>query len=294
MKYSYYPGCSLHSTGVAYDKSVRATFTALGAELVELEDWNCCGATAYMSVKETVACVVSARNLALAERAGLDLVAPCSACFTVLNKTRTFMHELPDFRRQVEACLAEAGMTCRFEIRVRHPLEVLINDIGTREIASRRVRSLEGLRLACYYGCQIVRPERAVLEDPEVPMALDELMIALGATAVPYPPKVRCCGGMLVATFEDVARRLCDDLCAWALAADAHGIITTCPMCQANLELLQMRTDGDGRRRVPVLFFTQLVGLAVGCSPEDVGLAHNLIPLTYRFAEPAEVTSHVE
>ncbi len=294
MRYSYYPGCSLHSTGIAYDKSVRATFDAIGAELVEIDDWNCCGATAYMSVKETVASVVSARNLALAEKEGLDIVAPCSACFTVLNKTRHFVRELPDFRKNVEACLAEAGMSCRFDLRVRHPLEVLINDFGIRRLAEQQRRSLKGLRIACYYGCQIVRPERAVDEDPEVPMSLDDMVNALGAEAVDYPPKVRCCGGMLVATYEEVARNLCRELCDRAREAGAHCIITTCPMCQANLELLQLGAGANGSRKpVPILYFTQLVGLALGCTAEQVGMQHNLIPLEFQLPRVAEVTAHV-
>jgi len=291
MRYSYYPGCSLHSTGLPYDKSVRAVFEALDVELLEIDDWNCCGATAYMSVKETVACVVSARNLALAEPAGLDIIAPCSACFTVLNKTRSFVREMPEFRRNVEASLAEGGLSCRFDLPVRHPLEVLINDIGARRIAGQRVRHLNGLRVACYYGCQIVRPERAVLEDPEVPMALDDLVAALGATPVDYPPKVRCCGGMLVATCEDLARRLCAELCDWARHEKADCIVTTCPLCQANLELLQARGNGQSRP-VPVLYFTQLVGLALGCSAEAVGLEQNLYPLKYDFPVLAEASSH--
>jgi heterodisulfide reductase subunit B len=263
--------------------------------MIEIDDWNCCGATAYMSVKETVACVVSARNLALAEPLGLDIVAPCSACFTVLNKTRSFVQEMPDFRRNVNACLEEAGLSCRFDLPVRHPLEVLVNDIGLATIGKRQKRSLSGLRVACYYGCQIVRPERAVEEDAEIPMALDGLISALGGTPVDYPPKVRCCGGMLVATFEEVAKSLCQDLCEWARARGADCIITTCPMCQANLELLQQRRLGSGTARsaIPVLYFTQLVGLALGYSPEDVGMQLNLIPLDFSFPMMAEASSHV-
>ncbi len=295
MQYSYYPGCSLHSTGVAYDKSVRAMFRALDVELTEIDDWNCCGATAYMSVKETVACVVSARNLALAEPSGHDIVAPCSACFTVLNKTRSYVRQLPEFRRNVEASLNEAGMTCRFDLPVRHPLDVLLNDIGISGIVERQVRSLDGLRVACYYGCQIVRPERAVEEDPEVPMALDDLISALGGTPVDYPPKVRCCGGMLVATFEEVAQNLCNELYDRARSEQADCIITTCPMCQANLELLQQgrrgRTNGSSRP-IPILYFTQLIGMALGVSDADAGLQHNLIPLNARFPPVSEMVCH--
>lgn len=289
MRYSYYPGCSLDATGLAYDKSVRATFAALGAELVEIDDWNCCGATAYMSVKETVACVISARNLALAEKAGLDIVAPCSACFTVLNKTRTFVREMPEFRRKVDACLQEVGLSCRFDLPVRHPLDVLFNDFGARRLATLRQRDLNGLRVACYYGCQIVRPQRAVLEDAENPLALDDLLAALGAVPVPYPPKVRCCGGMLVATSENLARELCDELYDWAHEARADCIVTVCPLCEANLELLQRN---GSRAPLPILYFTQLIGLALGCSEQAVGLQHNLIPLRYEFPPVAEAVSH--
>jgi heterodisulfide reductase subunit B len=291
QRYSYYPGCSLHATGKAYDASVRATFRALGAELVEIEDWNCCGATAYMSVRETVACAISARNLALAEKAGLDIVAPCSACFTVLNKTRAYVRDMPEFRQNIETCLQEAGLTCRFDLPVRHPLEVIVHDFGARQLAAARVRDLAGLRVACYYGCQIVRPERAVLEDAEQPMALDDLMASLGAAPTDFPPKVRCCGGMLVATNERVAQDLCRTLWDWARAGSADCIVTTCPLCHANLELLQ-QTGHGAAKPMPIVYFTQLVGLALGCDPHEVGLQYNLVPLKHEFPRMAEAVSH--
>ncbi len=296
MDYSYYPGCSLHSTGVAYDDSMRATFAALGAGLIELDDWNCCGATAYMSVKETVACSVSARNLALVEQTGLDLIAPCSACWCVLNKTRKFMHELPELRQNVETALREAGLSCKFESAVRHPLEVIVNDFGVDQLVARQKRSLNGLRVACYYGCQIVRPALAIDDDAEVPMVLDDLLAGLGAQPVPYPPKARCCGGMLVATFEDVAAKLCDELASWARVENADCIVTTCPLCHANLELLQEKAkagNGTERAPLPVLYFTQLIGVALGCSPEQVGLDHNFTALQHEFPRLTEAPSHV-
>ncbi len=281
MKYTYYPGCSLHATGVAYDKSLRAVFAQLGEELEELEDWNCCGATAYMSVKETVAFTISARNLALAEKAGQDVVAPCSACFTVLNKTRRFLAELPELRRNVCAALAEDNLECHFNIPVRHPLEVLMNDIGIDRLRQKQKFSLQNFRPACYYGCQIVRPERALPEDPEVPMSLEILLQALGAQPVDYPPKVRCCGGMLVATYEEVALKLCRELLEWAEIGGANCIAVTCPMCQSNLEILTRRINHrfGTSFRLPVVYFTQLIGLALGCSSKEVGLQHNLMPL---------------
>jgi len=282
VRYTYYPGCSLHATGVSYDKSTRAVFEKVGAELVELEDWNCCGATSYTSVKKTVAYAIAARNLALAERLGDDVVAPCSACYYVLNKTRTHMAAMPELRDQVNAALAEAGLECNITVPVRKPLDVLVNDIGLERITSLQTNSIADFRPACYYGCQIVRPYGAIDEDPELPMSMEHMFTALGADPVDYPPKVRCCGGMLIATFPDVAEQLCDDLIDWAVERGANCIVTVCPLCQANLDLLSMnrKWNGDGaRNRIPILYFTQLLALALGGTPDEVGLKHGLVPV---------------
>ena len=280
MSYTYYPGCSLHATGIAYEKSIRAVFSKLGLALEELEDWNCCGATSYMSVKETVAFAISARNLALAEKTGHDVVAPCSACYAVLNKTRKFLSEQPQLRANVSEALAEGGLECGLKVPVRHPLEVLVHDVGIERLAAAQRCSLDEFRPACYYGCQIVRPQRALDEDPEVPMVMDELFTALGAHPVDYPPKVRCCGGMLMITAEDVALRLAKELIGWAQDREANCIVTVCPLCQGNLDILGRRAQVvDGSRPIPVLYFTQLLGLALGCTPEEVGLEHGLIPI---------------
>jgi len=243
---------------------------------VELEDWNCCGATSYTSVKKTVAYAISARNLALAEKAGDDVVAPCSACYYVLNRTRQSIEEQPELRRHVTESLAEAELKIELPPPVRHPLEVLLTDIGIDRILAAQTHSIIGFRPACYYGCQIVRPYPAVDEDPELPMAMEKLFSALGAEPVDYPPKVRCCGGMMVATFPEVAQQLSDELTGWAREREANCIVTVCPLCQANLDLMNV----DGRRGspdpLPVIYFTQLIGLALGCSPKEVGLQHGL------------------
>ena len=281
MRYTYYPGCSLHATGVAYDKSMRAVFDKLGAQLVELEDWNCCGATSYTSVKKTVAYAISARNLALAEKAGDDVVAPCSACYYVLNRTRESLAEQPDLRENVGAALAEAGLEVGLGPPVRHPLEVLLSDIGIDRIVAAQTHSIAGFRPACYYGCQIVRPFSALEGDPEFPTAMEQLFSALGAAPVDYPPKVRCCGGMMVATFPEVAQKLSDELLGWAREGRANCVVTVCPLCQANLDLRNL--NGNGKRQssdqLPILYFTQLIGLALGCSAEEVGLEHGLAPV---------------
>ena len=291
MRYTYYPGCSLHATGVAYDKSIRAVFDRLGAELVELDDWNCCGATAYMSVRKTVAYAISARNLALAAKVGDDVVAPCSACYYVLNRTREALGEQPELRANVGAALAEAGLELGLDTPVRHPLEVLLSDIGIDRIVAAQTHSIAEFRPACYYGCQIVRPYPALDEDPELPTAMERLFTALGATPVDYPPKVRCCGGMLVATFPEVARQLSEELLGWAQERGANCIVTVCPLCQANLDLLNVGHQKNGSpAQIPVLYFTQLIGLALGCSPKEVGVQHGLAPVTIE-VPPLPVTT---
>jgi len=281
MEYTYYPGCSLESTAVGYDKSVRAVFRALGLTLEELEDWNCCGATIYMSVKETISLAISARNLAMAERTGRDIVVPCSACFTVLKKTKRFLAEKPELREKVEEALSVGNLKYRGTVEVRHPIEVLINDVGLESLSAKCANRLDGLRIAPYYGCQIVRPERAFDDDGDDPVYMDRMFEALGAETVEYPPKVRCCGGMLMTTFGEVAEKLTFELLRCAIDNGADCIVTVCPLCQANLELYQDRlserfgTDA----RITVVFFTQLLGLALGCSMEELGFEHFLTPV---------------
>ncbi|MGA2267871.1 MAG: CoB--CoM heterodisulfide reductase iron-sulfur subunit B family protein [Bryobacteraceae bacterium] len=279
MEYLYYPGCSLETSGKAYDESLRAVFRVLGVGLKELEDWNCCGATMYMSVDEAVSLAISARNLALAEHNGFrGLIAPCSACYTVLLKTNRFLRDSPELKSKVDHFLAQAGLRYNLTVAVRHPLDVLVNDVGVEAIARAAKRSLDGVCLAPYYGCQIVRPERG-FDDREFPMTMDRLFERLGAKSVYFPLKTRCCGGMLMTTFPDVALHLVNELLECASQNGAHCVVTTCPLCQINLEAYQKRLGKElGKTyNIPVLFFTQLLGVALGCSDTELGMQRNLI-----------------
>jgi heterodisulfide reductase subunit B len=277
MDYTYYPGCSLESAHSSYNDSVKSVFKYLGSNLIELEDWNCCGATAYMSVKETMSFAISARNLALAEKHHRDVVAPCSSCFTVLSKTNRYLSDLPEFHEKVNECLKEGGLTYNLSVKVRHPLEVLINDIGLEFIKQKSKYSLEGLKIANYYGCQIVRPERG-FDDRENPMLMDKLFETLGATNVYYPFKVKCCGGMLMTTYEDVALKLSKEIIASAVENGADCIVTTCPLCQMNLEGYQdiINKTYNTNYNMPILFFTQLLGIAFGLNEKELGIDKNL------------------
>jgi heterodisulfide reductase subunit B len=279
MEYTYYPGCSLEASAKGYDESFRFVFTALGQKLVYLEDWNCCGATYYMATKETISLVISARNLALAEKYGHDIVAPCSSCYTILYKTNHILKNNPIMKAKVDQALRKDNLEYNLSLKVRHPLEVLVNDLGIGTIASHCQIPLNGVKIAPYYGCQIVRPDRG-LDNKENPQMMDSLFEALGAENVYFPMKVRCCGGMLMTTYPDVGLELNKEILECAYENGADLIATTCPLCHINIEAYQEKINKRYKTNfhIPVLFFTQVLGLALGGTPQQLGLNRSLIP----------------
>lgn len=273
MKYTYYPGCSVKSTAVLYQESIDAISGHLDLELEELEDWNCCGATAYMSVKELMSFASSARNLALAEKFHRDIVTPCSACYLVLAKTNHYFNDYPDIRKKLGKALEAGGLSYSGNIRVRHLLDVVVNDVGFDRISSLVKKKLSGLRVAPYYGCQVVRPELG-FDDPDEPECMDKLIESLGAKCVPYSMKTKCCGASLMGTQEELALRLCKNLLLDAENAGAHCLVTLCPLCQMNLDVYQGKVNSlfGTKFNLPVLYFTQLIGLALEIPTRDLGL----------------------
>mgnify|MGYP001250076708 FL=1 len=287
MKYAYFPGCSLKGLGRAYEESLLPVLRHLGVEWQELDDWNCCGATAYMSVDENRAAVLASRNLALAEKNGsTDLLAPCSACYLVLNKLQHHVAEFPDLRSTVQTALQRAGLAYHGTVRVRHPLDILVHEIGLDVIREKVVRPLRGLKVAPYYGCQIVRPY-ATFDDAHQPTTMDRLLTTLGAEVVSYPLKTKCCGGSLTGTVPEAGLRLSYILLKEALRQGAHVLATVCPLCHFNLDAYHDEIERRwGPVRIPTVYFTQLMGLAFGLEPQQLGLHRNLVP----FALPIETT----
>jgi heterodisulfide reductase subunit B len=277
MKYLYFPGCSLKGTGKAYEESLMAVFRALGIELREIEDWNCCGATAYMSVDEAKSYALAGRNLAIAEREDLDVIAPCSACYLGLNKAQKSLQEHPEIRRKVTDALRSVGLEYKGTVKVRHPLDVLINDVGLDEIAKRIKSPLGGKRFAPYYGCQIVRPF-ASFDDQYQPTTMDRLINLAGADCVEYPLKTRCCGGSLTGTVPEVGLRLAYIILKEAKKRGAEAIVTVCPLCQFNLDGYQDQIAAKFEAvDIPVLYFTQILGLAMGLRPDELGMKRGII-----------------
>jgi len=281
--YNYFPGCSSsEGTGAAYGLSTEAVGKALDIELIELADWNCCGSTPYGSLDAIGSICLSARNLALAEQAGgLDIVTPCSSCYVTLNKANSCLKEYPQLRSDVEEALAAGDLEYGGSVRVRHMVEVLLEDIQPEVIRSKVKTSLSGLNVAPYYGCQLVRP-RLGSDDPERPQSLDRLAESVGAKVVSFPFRTHCCGGSLIISEEGLALELIRKLLDSAQQNGAHCIVTACPLCQTNLDAYQSRVNSKFKTNhgLPVLFFTQLMGIALGLAPRALGLEKNIVSPT--------------
>jgi heterodisulfide reductase subunit B len=273
-KYVYYPGCSLKGTGVAYEESLLTTFRLLELSLQELPDWNCCGATTYMSVSETSATLLAARNLALARQAGSeDILAPCNACYLTLRKSQELVAHYPQVAKQVEQFLGQAGLPRLDSVRVRHPLEVLYTDVGVQRLRELTVRRLPSVRMASYYGCQAVRPFGEV-DDPHEPTRMEQILEAVGVAPVEYTLKTKCCGGALTGTIHEVGVRLNYILLKEAYRKGAQAIVTICPLCQFNLDAYQaeIRKQTGEPIDMPILYLTQVVGWALGGDFRELGL----------------------
>jgi heterodisulfide reductase subunit B len=277
MKYLYYPGCSLKSSGRSYEESLLSVFRTLGIELQEIDDWNCCGATNYMAVNETQAISISTRNLALAEMQGgsgeVQVIAPCNACYMGLLKSSRYLETEENLREKVMQNLHKTGLHYEGRVKVRHPLDVLVKDMGLEHLKRAVKKDLRDLKVVSYYGCQAVRPI-AEYDDVRDPITMDEIVMTLGATAIDWGMKLRCCGGSMTSTVPDVGLRLNYLLLKEAKQKKADIIVTACPLCQFNLECLQSKVSkkyGEDLE-IPVMFFTQLMGIALGLDEKELGL----------------------
>jgi heterodisulfide reductase subunit B2 len=281
--YSYYPGCSLERNAASYNISSLAVSNILGIELLEIDDWNCCGATEYVSLNLLASYALIARNLALADKSdgNKHLVAPCSACYMNLRKCDAYMRESPQLAEKVNAALAAGGLSYQAgSMNIRHLLDVIVQDVGYETVASQVSNPLTGLRIAPYYGCMIVRPQiEPNFDDPEYPTTLDVLMKTLGAEVVDYPMKAHCCGGHMTQISEASAFDMIRRLIKGAVEYRADMIVALCPMCQLNLDAYQnaMNQYFNTNYHMPVLYFTQVMGLAFGIDASKLGIGAELV-----------------
>jgi heterodisulfide reductase subunit B len=279
MKYAYYPGCSLESGEKEYDLSTRAVFARLGIELLELEDWSCCGAVHVDVNNRDAAITLPARNLALAEAQGFEtLIAPCSGCYKNLRRASKAVAGDRATRKQVNASLAE-GLALKGDVEILHPLYALLRDYGLAQLKKKVVRPLTGVKVASYYGCMLTRPKDE-FDSTERPTGLDELAEVLGAEVVNYPMKAKCCGGALALSHAHVTAKLTGNVLVSAKEAGADVVSLACPMCHTALDAYQAKAEHALGQPLdlPVLFFTQLMGLALGLAPRDLGLRRHIVP----------------
>jgi heterodisulfide reductase subunit B len=281
MKYAFYPGCAVHSSSREYSDSCKAVSKILDVELVEIPDWNCCGAIdAVYSYKPRYSVALAARNLALAEKMEMDVVTLCSACYYTLSHTNKILKEDAETRLKVEEGLSSVGLSYHGGVKVRHLLEAFISDIGLEKIKEHVKTQLTSLNVASYYGCLLVRPLNLTnFDDPEHPKRMDELVETLGASKVEYYSKTKCCGASLGMTDEAVMLELSKKILLDAKDAGANCMITACPLCHFNLDAKQKDIESkfDVKIELPVLHFTQLIGLAFGLDPKELGLHKNCV-----------------
>jgi len=258
---SYYPGCSLHGTAREYDESLRGVCHLLNIQLHELEDWTCCGASSAHCTDEGLAFQLAARNLALAEKQGLELLVPCVACY---SRFKTAEKEVKDHS---ERHSKEIQFPYQGNVPIRYALDFFCEESILEEVKRKKVKPLSGLKVVCYYGCLTVRPPKVTgIRDYENPQHMDRLMELLGAEPIQWSYKTDCCGASLVMTRTDIVRSLGQKLLSMAKEAEADCVVTGCPMCQSNLDTRQDEFEKEGGQTfdLPILYFTELMGLALG------------------------------
>jgi heterodisulfide reductase subunit B len=285
MKYHYYPGCSLAGTAREYDLSTRAVMGLVGAQLMEIEDWSCCGAAAAESFNYLLSLALPARNLAIAEKQEdvRDILVPCSACYLNLKKVEEKTRREPELLDTLNSILAEDHLQLNRSVHVKHLLEVMAKDLGIDTFGPLVKNDFRNFRIAPYYGCQCLRPY-AVFDDPEKPHSMEPLIEATGAQIHPWNLGGKCCGASHMNTDMKVGLELVTAILRGAKGADA--IVTVCPMCQMNLEAYQQKISRRCNEdlHITVLYLPQLIGLALGLSEEVLGLDLNL-SITKRFRE---------
>lgn len=287
LSYAYYPGCSLSGTAVEYGMSTRALCARLGIDLDEVPDWICCGATPAHAIRHLFPIALGVRNLALAAKLGKPVLTVCAACFNRLKvashelrtdeEVRVKLEQLPDLFNGVT--LDEIG-----SLEIHHLLDVLHDAYGIEALKNKVTHPLEGLKVACYYGCLLIRPPKIMqFDDAENPHLMDELVAAVGAEAVEWAFKTECCGASLTLTRSDLTIERVHLILSDARDAGADIVCVACPLCHVNLDLYQPDADAHFQTKhdMPILYFTQLIGLAVGIPPNELGLnKHRINPMS--------------
>jgi heterodisulfide reductase subunit B len=276
MKIPYYPGCTLNTVAKDFDTSAREAATVLGLELKELDQWNCCGASFPLTPDNVMGLAAPTKVLVNARKEGDTVTTLCSVCYNVLKRTNKAINDDRDRRNLINEFIEEEYDG---SLQVIHFLEVLRDRIGFDKVKNLVKRPLKGIKTGTYYGCMLLRPfEDIGIDDPEAPVIFEDLLRSLGCEPVEFPNKIECCGAHLAMGNEDVVVRLSGNVMTSAIDSGADLIVTSCPLCQYNLEKSQKRLvqDTADYSGIPVLYFTQILGLALGQSEDMLGFEKNI------------------
>ncbi|MBQ9536702.1 MAG: CoB--CoM heterodisulfide reductase iron-sulfur subunit B family protein [Desulfovibrionaceae bacterium] len=293
MNFTYYPGCSAHGSSLDYELSTQAVCQALDITLTELADWNCCGSTPAHATSHELSAALCARNLDLAAQAGADLlVTPCPSCLSNLLATKERLQDV-QFKHKVDALL---DAPCASNLpRVTSVVQAIAEVISLEELKAKIKKPLSGLKLAAYYGCLMSRPaERMHFEDPENPMLLERMLTACGAEMVDFPLKTACCGAAFGIPKRPLTQVNSAKILTLAANLQVDALVVACPLCQMNLDLRQGQAERYSKRKfnLPILYYSQVLGLALGLPKEQLGL-HKLVvscqPMLNKWAQAQSI-----
>lgn len=278
---SYYPGCSCSSNGTGryYGSSSIAVLKALGIEVSEINDWNCCGSNLYRIVDEKGSYLLGARNLSKAIEMDLpEILVLCPACFLSLNRTLTEISTNTNLKNEIAKKYSILGSPTASRLRIRHVIDFLVNDVGEEAIKNRVVKRIEGLKTAAYYGCQITRPY-GYFDDPEFPISLEKIISWIGGQPVESSLKTKCCGGMLMLTNQEEVLNVIEKIFRSYAKIGAECIVTACPLCHLNLEIARTKLSGriEIDENLPIVYFTQLIGFSFGIPAAELGLGKDVV-----------------
>ncbi|MBM4078362.1 MAG: heterodisulfide reductase subunit B [Planctomycetes bacterium] len=278
MRYAFYPGCSLESTAHEYETSLKVVGEQVDVEFVQPRGWICCGSSAAHATSRLLATALPLKNLALVRQAGFDeVVVPCAACF---SRFRTAQHECAAEPAFAQKAWEAAGVEPVNNVKVSHPLELFNIGEPSKAVQRQVKKDLSKLKVVCYYGCLLTRPAKVMqFDNCEYPMLMDTLLRSVGVPTLDWSYKTDCCGAALALTRTDVVLRLVKDLLKNALAVGAEALAVACPLCHANLDMRQTQVNQKFQTTfaLPIFYFTQLMGLALGLEPKALGLQKHLV-----------------
>ncbi len=281
-KLTYFPGCSAHGTSEEFDSTLKLVMKSLDVEMEELPDWNCCGATSAHVMTENLALALPLRNLVLAEKlSNKTMGIACASCYSRMKSTKVEMDNHPELAKRINSTIIEEG-EYQGSVDVKSMLQFFYEDFGTEAIAEKVTYPLQGLKIACYYGCLLTRPKAITqFDSPEYPMSMDNIVESLGATATPFDFKTECCGASFSISDTEIVLSLSGTILEMAKESGAHLIAVACPLCQSNLDMRQpdIEKKNGTKYDMPVMYITQLMALAFGYPVQDLKPSKHIVPI---------------